>query len=74
MKRTNKYNNSFNVMRFCEVPDNSMFVILRERGRDNHAAGRWIKVGNSHSRRYHGTEEIILSLDDVVSIVPNNSH
>lgn len=62
------------MMKFREVKVGQMFTVIKEAGRDTHAAGRYIKQGQSHSTQYHGTKDIILALDDVVALVPNNSH
>ena len=62
------------VMKFHQVPNGATFVVIKEHGRSTHAAGKYVKKGNSHSTQYHGDKDIILAPDDIVAIVPSNTH
>ena len=61
------------VIKFHQAPVGCMFTVIKEVGRSSHAAGRYIKQGNSHSTQWHSAgKDIILSLHDLVHVIPNN--
>lgn len=57
------------VMEFREVPNRAVFRVLKEKGFDKPREGVYVKVGNSHSRAYSASKEIILGLYDVVRVI-----
>jgi hypothetical protein len=56
-------------MEFKEVPNRAVFRILKENGHAKPRDGVFVKVGNSHSRAYSASKEIILGLSDVVRVI-----
>lgn len=57
------------VMEFREVPNRAVFRILKEKGHEDAREGVFVKIGNSHSRAYSASKEIILGLYDVVRVI-----
>lgn len=54
---------------FGKLADRTVFRILKEQGRSKVEPGVWVKLGNSRSRAFSGTKQIILALGDMCEVI-----